>query len=65
VTRRYWPLILTLAAACGASELFIKVGVDGGLSPAALMASRALIAAGVLFGYLAVATLRPDPDQGT
>jgi drug/metabolite transporter (DMT)-like permease len=52
VTRRYWPLILTLAAVWGASYLFIKVGVDGGLSPAALMAARALIAALFLIGYL-------------
>ena len=54
MTHRYWPLILTLAAAWGASYLFIKVGVDGGFSPAALMASRALIAGAVLLGYLAV-----------
>ena len=52
MTRRYWPLVLTLAAAWGASYLFIKVGVDGGFSPAALMASRALIAGVVLLGYL-------------
>ena len=52
MTRRYWPLILTLAAVWGASYLFIKVGVDGGLSPAALMAARALIAALVLVVYL-------------
>jgi len=54
VTRRYWPLILTLAAAWGASYLLIKVGVDGGLSPGALMAARALLAGVVLLGYLAV-----------
>ena len=54
MTHRYWPLILTLAAAWGASYLFIKVGVDGGFSPAALMASRALIAGAVLLCYLAV-----------
>lgn len=53
MTSRYWPLILTLAAVWGASYLFIKVGVDGGLSPGVLMASRALIAAVVLLGYLA------------
>ena len=52
MTRRYWPLILTLAAVWGASYLFIKVGVDGGLSPAALMASRAFIAGFVLIAYL-------------
>lgn len=49
---RYWPLILVLAAAWGASYLFIKVGVDGGFSPGALMAARGLIAAAVLLGYL-------------
>ena len=58
MTRRYWPLILTLAAAWGASYLFIKVGVEGGLSPGALMAVRALIAGVVLLGYLGV-TLGP------
>jgi drug/metabolite transporter (DMT)-like permease len=51
---RYWPLILVLASAWGASYLFIKVGVDGGLSPGALMAARSLLAAAVLFGYLGV-----------
>lgn len=51
---RYWPLILVLASAWGASYLFIKVGVDGGFSPGALMAARALLAAAVLLGYLAV-----------
>lgn len=53
MTRRYWPLILTLAAFWGASYLFIKVGVDGGLSPGALMAARSLLAGIVLLGYLA------------
>ena len=52
MTRRYWPLILTLAAVWGASYLFIKVGVDGGFSPGALMAARALLAGVVLLGYL-------------
>ena len=60
MTHRYWPLILTLAAAWGASYLFIKVGVDGGFSPAALMASRALIAGAVLLCYLAVTVGRGD-----
>ncbi len=50
---RYWPLLLVLAASWGASYLFIKVAVEGGLEPAPLMAARALIAAAVLFGYLA------------
>ncbi len=53
MTRRYWPLILVLASAWGASYLFIKVGVEGGLSPGALMAARALLAAAVLVAYLA------------
>src|SRR4249919_2391495 len=52
MTSRYWPLLLTLAALWGASYLFIKVGVDGGFSPGALMAARTLIAAAVLFAYL-------------
>ena len=52
MTRRYWPLILVLASVWGASYLFIKVGVDGGFSPGALMASRALLAGVVLLGYL-------------
>ena len=36
----------------GASYLFIKVGVDGGFSPGALMTARTLIAGAVLFAYL-------------
>jgi drug/metabolite transporter (DMT)-like permease len=52
VTQRYWPLILGLGAVWGASYLFIKVGVDGGFSPGALMFSRTLIAGVVLFVYL-------------
>ena len=51
---RYAPLLLALAATWGASYLFIKVGVDGGLSPSALMAARTLIAAITLTAYLAV-----------
>jgi drug/metabolite transporter (DMT)-like permease len=51
---RYWPLLLFLAATWGASYLFIKVAVEGGLEPAPLMAARALIAAACLFGYVAV-----------
>ena len=54
MTRRYWPLILALASVWGASYLFIKVGVDGGLSPGALMFARALIAGTVLLAYLMV-----------
>jgi drug/metabolite transporter (DMT)-like permease len=49
---RYWPLLLILAASWGASYLFIKVAVEGGLEPAPLMAARALIAATLLFAYL-------------
>jgi drug/metabolite transporter (DMT)-like permease len=49
---RFWPLLLTLAAVWGASYLFIKVAVDGGLEPAPLMAARALIAALLLFVYV-------------
>ena len=50
---RYWALIGVLAAVWGASYLFIKVAVEGGLEPAPLMCARATIAAVVLFGYLA------------
>lgn len=49
---RYSTLILLLAAVWGASYLFIKVGVEGGFSPAALMAGRTLIAAAALLPYL-------------
>jgi drug/metabolite transporter (DMT)-like permease len=50
---RYWTLILVLGSVWGASYLFIKVAVEGGLEPAPLMCARAAIAAVVLFGYLA------------
>jgi drug/metabolite transporter (DMT)-like permease len=50
---RYWPLLLLLASVWGASFLFIKVAVEGGLEPAPLMCTRAAIAAAVLLGYLA------------
>jgi drug/metabolite transporter (DMT)-like permease len=53
---RYWPLLLLLASVWGASYLFIKVAVEGGLEPAPLMCGRAAIAAAVLFGYL-IATM--------
>jgi drug/metabolite transporter (DMT)-like permease len=53
---RYGPLLLALAATWGASYLFIKVGVDGGFSPAALMGARTLIAAVTLTAYLAATT---------
>jgi len=54
VKNRYWPLILLLASVWGASYLFIKVGVDGGFSPGALMCARTLIAGAVLLAYLLV-----------
>lgn len=50
---RYSTLLFLLAAVWGASYLFIKVGVDGGFSPSALMAGRTLIAAAVLVPYVA------------
>ncbi len=50
---RYWPLLLLLASVWGASYLFIKVAVDGGLEPAPLMCARTAIAGAILFGYLA------------
>jgi drug/metabolite transporter (DMT)-like permease len=53
---RYAPLLFGLAATWGASYLFIKVGVDGGFSPAALMDARMLIAAVALVTYLGVST---------
>jgi drug/metabolite transporter (DMT)-like permease len=45
--------LILLASVWGASYLFIKVAVDGGLEPAPLMCGRAAVAAVVLFGYLA------------
>jgi drug/metabolite transporter (DMT)-like permease len=51
VTRRYWPLLLLLAALWGASYLFIKVAVED-IPPAPMMAVRTLLAAAVLLGYL-------------
>jgi drug/metabolite transporter (DMT)-like permease len=50
---RFWTLIVVLASVWGASYLFIKVAVEGGLEPAPLMCVRAAIAAIVLLGYLA------------
>ena len=49
---RYCPLLLLLASVWGASYLFIKVAVDGGLEPGPLMCSRAAIGAAILCGYL-------------
>ena len=51
--RRYWPLLVVLASLWGSSYLFIKVGVEGGLTPAALMFGRTLLAGSLLFAYLA------------
>ena len=50
--RRFWPLLLLLASVWGASYLFIKVAVEGGLEPAPLMCARAAIAALGLLGYV-------------
>ena len=49
---RYSTLILVLAAIWGASYLFIKVAVEGGLEPSPLICARAALAALVLFGFL-------------
>ena len=50
---RYPTLLVTLAAIWGASYLFIKLGVEGGFSPALLMAARGAIATVCLLGFLA------------
>ena len=50
---RYWPLLVLLAAIWGASYLFIKVAVED-VEPAPMMATRALLAALLLAGYLVV-----------
>jgi drug/metabolite transporter (DMT)-like permease len=44
--------MLLLASVWGASYLFIKVAVEGGLEPAPLMFARAAIAAAVLLAYV-------------
>ncbi len=49
--KRYWPMLLTLAAVWGASYLFNKVAVDE-VAPAPMMAFRTLLAAAVLLGYI-------------
>jgi drug/metabolite transporter (DMT)-like permease len=54
MTRSYWPLLLVLAAAWGASYLFIKLAVDGGIEPAPMMSARLLVAAALLFAFLAL-----------
>jgi drug/metabolite transporter (DMT)-like permease len=48
VSRRSVALLLTLSAFWGASYLFIKVGLDDGMSPWAVVSSRTLLAALVL-----------------
>jgi drug/metabolite transporter (DMT)-like permease len=53
VVTRYWPMLLLLAAIWGASYLFIKVALED-VEPAPMMAIRALGAAVVLAGYLAL-----------
>ena len=55
---RFGPLLAVLAAVWGASYLFIKVAVEGGLEPSALMCARAAIAAALLLAYVCV-TLGP------
>ena len=51
---RFGPLLVLLAAAWGASYLFIKVAVEGGLEPAVLMCARAALAAVLLLAYLCI-----------
>ena len=51
---RFGLLLVLLAAAWGASYLFIKVAVEGGLEPAVLMCARAAIAAALLLAYVCV-----------
>ena len=55
MSRRYGPLIFTLAAIWGSSYLFIKVGVRG-FEPTVLMALRLLIGGLLLLAFLAVTT---------
>ncbi|HUQ21379.1 MAG TPA: DMT family transporter [Gaiellaceae bacterium] len=50
--KRYWPMLVLLAALWGASYLFIKVAVED-IPPAPMMATRTLLAAAVLLAYLA------------
>lgn len=56
MTRGYWPLILGLAAMWGASYLFIKVGVEGGLPPGPMMFGRSFLAGLLLGAYLIAAS---------
>jgi drug/metabolite transporter (DMT)-like permease len=55
MTRRYGPLMVTLAAIWGASYLFIKVGVRD-FEPTVLMTLRLLIAGVLLLAFLAATT---------
>ena len=55
MSRRYGPLILTLAAIWGSSYLFIKVGVRD-FEPTVLMALRLLIGGLLLLVFLAATT---------
>jgi drug/metabolite transporter (DMT)-like permease len=55
MTRRYGPLMITLAAIWGASYLFIKVGVRD-FEPTVLMTLRLLIAGLLLLAFLAATT---------
>jgi drug/metabolite transporter (DMT)-like permease len=52
---RYWPLLLVLAGAWGASYLFIKLAVED-IEPAPAMAARTLIAGVLLLAYLVATT---------
>jgi drug/metabolite transporter (DMT)-like permease len=52
VTRSYVFLISTLASVWGASYLFIKVAVDDGIEPTALMCARLVIASALLVPFL-------------
>lgn len=52
MTRSYWPLLLFLAAAWGASYLFIKVAVED-LEPAPMMTIRLLGAGVLLYAFVA------------
>jgi drug/metabolite transporter (DMT)-like permease len=55
MSRRYGPLIFTLAAIWGASYLFIKVGVRD-FAPTVLMTMRLLVAGLLLSSFLAATT---------
>ena len=48
MTRRAWLLLLALAALWGSSYMFIKVALDGGLSPTFIVWARCLLGALIL-----------------